>query len=96
VLSAAAISCLSPGVVAPAVVSALLLFSALFIIIRQPYSLGQWKRPLANKACSLAICLLYIGASLTAADNKVNIYLPLPILLLDLAVLLYSGVISVS
>jgi hypothetical protein len=80
IVSAVAVIFLSPGMLPAAVVSIILLLETVFIIYKKPYVLQQWRRPLLNKILAIVVCLLYLGASATAADSMVNQFIPLGIL----------------
>jgi hypothetical protein len=84
--TASLIVLLSPGCFAAGAAMVPLLAESIFIIVKKPYVLGQWKRPLLNKVIAVIICLLYAAASLTTADGLVYQLLPLTILVVLLAV----------
>ena len=95
-VTAALIVCLSPGMMAAGSVSAVFLIETIFIAVNKPYVLGQWKRPLFNKVMTVFVCLLYLGASVTKADTKINEVIPLGILLVLLSVLTIGTIGAVS
>ena len=86
---------LSPGYIAAGVVSGCFVFESLFIVVKQPYILRTWKRPLINKIISVVICGFYVAASMTSLTSKINQFIPLAILVMLFAVLTYSTVFSV-
>lgn len=64
-------------------------------MIKKPYVLGAWHRPLANKTVCILVCLLYVGTSLTGQESLINQLIPLAVLGLLGVVLTYSVVAAV-
>ena len=86
------IVCLSPGFIAAGVIAGIFAIEAIFIVIKKPYILGFWKRPLLTKILAVVVCLLFVGASLTSTNSKINEYIPIGILLILIAVLVISTI----
>lgn len=90
-----AVGCLSPGFIPPAFLPIIFLLEFLFIVIKRPYAFGQWKRPSVNKVLAIIICFFYLAANLTDSRSLVNQFIPLAVLLILVAVLIYSSVIAI-
>ena len=95
-ITAILIICLSPGCIAAGVLAGIFAIEAIFIAIKKPYVLGFWKRPFLNKILTAIISLLYVGASLTATNSKINEYIPIGILLVLIAVLVVNTIGSIQ
>lgn len=78
------------------IVCAIWLTELLFILIKKPYAIGLWKRPAANKALGIVICVLYAGASLTDPKSVINTYIPLAVLGVLMITLTYSSITVVK
>ena len=89
------IVCLSPGIIPSLAACLIFALESIFLIVNKPYVLNEWKRPLFNKICSSVICLLFLGATLTAADSKINQFIPLAVILILLAVITVGSIASV-
>lgn len=83
---------LSPGKAAAVASLPIVVASLLLIIVKKPHLLGEWKRPMANKIVSAAICLLYIGSSVSKPTSILNQLIPIIILAVNCVVLGYSSV----
>lgn len=88
--------CLGAGMVSVTIVCAIWLIELLFILIKKPYTIGLWKRPVANKALGIVICVLYAGASLTDPKSAINTYIPLVVLGVLMITLTYSSITVVK
>ncbi len=78
------------------IVCGIWLIELLFILIKKPYAIGLWKRPAANKALGIVICVLYAGASLTGPKSEMNTYIPLAVLGVLMVTLTYSSITVVK
>ena len=86
------IVCLSPGFIAAGVIAGIFAIEAIFIVIKKPYILGFWKRPLLTKILAAVVCLLFVGASLTGTNSKINEYIPIGILLVLVVVIVINAI----
>ena len=84
--------CLSPGFIAAGALAGIFAIEAIFIAIKKPYVLGFWKRPFLNKILTVAVCLLFVGASLTAINSKINEFIPIAIILVLILVLVINKI----
>lgn len=91
-LTASLIVLLSPGAVAVAASSLVVVADLIFILVKKPHLLGEWKRPMANKIVSAVICLLYLGSSLSKPTSLINQLIPAAILAANCVVLVYSSI----
>ena len=86
------IVCLSPGFIAAGVIAGIFAIEAIFIVIKKPYILGFWKRPLLIKILAAIVCLLFVGASITGTNSKINEYIPIGILLVLVVVIVINAI----
>lgn len=80
-------------------VSLPLSLEAVFILVKRPYVLDRWKRPLFNKTVSILLCLLYFGVNMLEESSSVVLYMPLVVLALlgaTLVVAVYNGISEVK
>ena len=94
-ITAVLVICLSPGLAAPCAVLPIFIAESVFIVVKKPYALGQWKRPLFNKVVAAVICMLYMGGSIMSADNIINQIIPLVVLSLLLTVVVVTVIASI-
>jgi hypothetical protein len=73
----------------------IVLAKLVFVVIRKPYVLEDWKRVTANLIITLIILLLYLACKLVNESSSINLIAPCIILALLLVCLSYNGYLIV-
>ena len=81
---------------AAGLIAGIFAIEAIFIVIKKPYILGFWKRPFLNKILAAVVCLLFVGASITGTNSKINEYIPIGILLVLVVVIVIHTIGSLQ
>jgi len=87
---------LGPSLVSILIPILLFILEIIFLAVKKPYIQQGGKSAIVRKLVIVAIFLLFLAADFVSIDSTINAVLPICILLLLLAVVIYASVIAVK